>query len=68
MEDGEGIQTEQIMEQEISRKLMLIYGKLYSNLKCIGSHRVSFELYRLNLLFFFCALLFSVPYIIFFSV
>ena len=40
------------LEQEILTRSSIIYGKLYSHLKCIGSHRVSFELYRLFSFFF----------------
>jgi hypothetical protein len=40
------------LEQEILKRSSIIYGKLYSHLKCIGSHRVSFELYRLFSFFF----------------
>ena len=40
------------LEQEILTRSSIVYGKLYSHLKCIGSHRVSFELYRLFSFFF----------------
>jgi hypothetical protein len=42
------------LEQEILKRSSIIYGKLYSHLKCIGSHRVSFELYRLFSFFLLC--------------
>jgi hypothetical protein len=47
-------------EQEILTRSSIIYGKLYSNLKCRGSHRVSLELYRLfHLFFLYCVLFFD---------